>query len=68
MAEDGSKTVKVVIIVLCLAGAAAGLYFGVFASGGGPVLPEGSNEPMTPEEQGMGDMTEEEIEAVTSGA
>ena len=67
MAQDSSKTGKIVIIVLCLAGAAAGLYF-AFAPSGGPVIPESSNEPVTPQDQGLGDITEEELEAVTSGA
>ncbi|MEL7484107.1 MAG: hypothetical protein AAFN41_07110 [Planctomycetota bacterium] len=67
MAQDSSKAVKIVIIVLCLAGAAAGLYF-AFAPSGGPVIPEGADEPITPAEQGIGDFTEEEVRERTSGA
>ena len=67
MASEKPSPVKIVIIVLCLAGAAAGLYF-AFAPSGGPVIPEGASEPATPEEQGAGDMTEEEVEEATSGA
>lgn len=67
MAQDSGKTVKIVIIVVCLAGAAAGLYF-AFAPSGGPVLPEGAGQPRTPAESGMGDITEEELEDISSGA
>ena len=66
MAQDSSKTIKIVIIVLCLAGAAVGLYFAL-APTGGPVAPEGANEPATPEDQGMGDVTEEELLENTAG-
>ncbi len=67
MAQSSSKTVKIVIILVCLAGAAVGLYFALTPSGG-PVLPEGANEPITPAEQGMGNVTEEEMRELTSGS
>ncbi len=67
MAQDSGKTVKIVIVVLCFAGAAAGLYFAL-APGGGPVIPENANEPTTPADQGLGDVTEEEVKEITSGA
>ena len=44
MASEKPSPVKIVIIVVCLAGAAAGLYF-AFAPSGGPVIPEGASEP-----------------------
>ena len=67
MAQDKSNTVKIVIVVVCLAAAAVSLYF-AFAPSGGPIIPEGANEPVTPAEQGAGDLTREEIEESTSGA
>ena len=67
MARDNAKTVKIVIAVVCFAAAAVALYFAL-APSGGPVMPEGANEPATPQEQGAGDLTEEEIREVTSGA
>ena len=67
MAQDNSKAVKIVLIVLCLAGAGVGLYFAL-APTGCPVIPENASEPATPEDQGLGDVTEEEIREQTSGA
>lgn len=67
MAKDKSNTVKIVIVVVCLAAAAVSLYF-AFAPSGGPVLPESAGEPATPAEQGAGDLTPEQVEESTSGA
>ena len=67
MADDKNKTVKIIVIVLCFAGAAAGLWF-TFGPKGTPKYTTGSEGMPTDQGTGAPDLPPEQLEEITSGA
>lgn len=67
MADDSSKKVKIIVVVLCFAGAAAGLWF-AFGPSGTPTYTTGSEGMNTEQGDGAPDLPPEELREVTSGA
>ncbi|MEO1584868.1 MAG: photosystem II reaction center protein PsbN [Planctomycetota bacterium] len=67
MAEQRGKALKIVIVVVCLAGAAFALYT-AFGPSPAPMPPPEDLVPLTPEESGAGDMTRDRLEELSGGA